>query len=338
MLIDFRSLDRQEIEADLCIIGAGAAGITLAREFSRSGVRVCLLESGGLEYEPEIQALYEGVDTGFQESSSVGNSRLRFLGGATNHWVGRCAPYGEMDFKERPWIPHSGWPIRKQDLNHYYQAAQTLFEIGPYQYNMTEIPWVKNEALPLDPGVIAARVWQMSPPTRFGTKYRHDLEQARNVFVYLHANVTELEIGKNSPRVRVARIRTLDGKTGFARAKYFVLACGGIENARILLLSNREESGGLGNRYGLVGRFYMDHLRIEGAATAFVRDDSIFDAVTNDFNINGVRYEPLFCPTDKMQRRDKTLNWCVQVSKIHPRAEEWLITAHDIRDALRERR
>ena len=336
MLIDFRSLDQQEIEADLCIIGAGAAGITLARKFSGSGVRVCVLESGGLEYETEIQSLYEGVDTGFQESSSVGNSRLRFLGGATNHWVGHCAPYGEMDFKERPWIPYSGWPIHKQDLDRYYQAAQTLFEIGPYQYNMTEIPWVKNKTLPLDPAVIAARVWQMSPPTRFGTRYRHDLEQAPNVFVYLYANVTELEIGKDSSCVRVARIRTLDGKTEFARAKYFVLACGGIENARILLLSNREESGGLGNRHDLVGRFYMDHLRVEGAATAFVRDDSIFDAVINDFNVNGVRYEPLICPTDKMQRRDKTLNWSVQVSKMYPKAEDWLVAARDIRDALRD--
>ena len=334
MLSDFRTLDRKEIEADLCIIGAGAAGITLARELSGSGVRVCILESGGLEYEPEIQALHEGLDVGFQEGSTVGQSRLRFLGGTTNHWVGHCAPYGEMDFEVRPWIPHSGWPIRKKDLDPYYQAAQALLEIGPYRYNLAEFPVMKNKVPAFDPRRVVPRVWQMSPPTRFGTRYRRDLEQAHNVRVYLHANVTELETSKNASRVHVARIRTLDGQTGLARAKYFVLACGGIENARILLLSNRAEPKGLGNRHDLVGRFYMDHLRVEGAAIAFVENDRVFEALLGDFRDGGVRYEPLLCPADESQRRNETLNWCVQLSKM-PETAEWAVAARDIRDDLR---
>lgn len=338
MLLDFRSLDLKEIEADLCIVGAGAAGITLAREMSGAGMRVCVLESGGLDYEPDIQALYQGTDSGFQESSGVGESRLRYLGGSTNHWVGHCAPYTETDFSRRPWIPYSGWPIRRQDLDRYYRTAQELFEIGPYSYDLADIPRPQKTAFPLDPETVVARVWQMSPPTRFGTKYRLDLERARNVIVYLHANVTELETAENASRVEAARIRTLDGKTGIVRARYFVLACGGIENARILLLSDRNAAGGLGNQNDLVGRFYMDHLRIVGAAVAFVRDDHMFDGLINDFSIDGVRYEPMLCPTAAIQQRDETLNWCIQISKHQPKTGEWLDAARDIRDALREGR
>jgi len=334
MLIDFRTLDRKEIEADLCIIGGGAAGITLAREFAGTGVRVCVLESGGLEYEPEIQALYNGVDAGFQEGSTLDQSRLRFFGGSTNHWTGHCAPFNEMDFEVRPWVPHSGWPIRKKDLDPYYPAAQALLEVGPERYNLAEFQEKKNNLPPFDPRRILPRAWRMSPPTRFGIRYRRDLEQASNVFVYLHANVIELETSKNASRVRLARIRTLDGRTGFARAKHFVLACGGTENARILLLSNRSEPRGLGNRHDLVGRFYMDHLRVEGAAIALVESDRAFEAFLGNFRDGDVKCEPLLCPADESQRRDETLNWCVQVSMV-PETSEWAVAARDIRDSLR---
>lgn len=320
MIFDFRKIDQKEIVADLCIIGAGAAGITLAREFKELGIRVCLLESGGLQYEPEIQALNEGVDTGFQEGSTVGSSRLRYFGGTTNHWIGHSAPYNQMDFESRPWIPHSGWPISKEDLDPYYQTAQSLFDLGPNQYELTKIPEMKGDIPAFDPTKITAKTWQMSP-TRFGIKYRKDLEQAKNISVYLYANVTELVMDNENSQVGSAKIRTLDGKKGTVRARYFVLACGGIENARILLLSNGANPNGIGNQHDLVGRFYMDHVRIPFAATAKVVDAHLFDGVIDYFSVNGVEHKPLLCPSDRIQRNIETLNWAVQIDKIQPRSE-----------------
>ncbi len=335
MIFDFRNLDNKAIEADLCIIGAGASGITLARRFAASGVRVCVLESGGLEFEEDTHALNEGTDTGFSQGPGVSHSRLRYLGGSTNHWVGHCAPYSEMDFEVRTWIPHSGWPIRKPDLDPYYELAQEMMEIGPYQYDLTKIAATKGRLPPFDPDKLLARCWQMSPPTRFGSRYRPDLEKAGNIAVYLYANVTELETGEDGSRVNTARIRTLDGQTGYARAKYFVIACGGIESARLLLLSNRTEQQGLGNRNDLVGRFYTDDLRVEYAAIAYVDDNSVFEPVSETFRTGNVQYKPLLCPSEEAQKRRQTLNWCAQLSPISRKKEPWLLAARDIRDDLK---
>ena len=335
VIFDFRKIDQKEIIADLCIIGAGAAGITLAREFDELGVRVCLLESGGLQYEPEIQALNEGVDIGFQEGSTVGSSGLRYFGGSTNHWVGHCAPYNPMDFESRPWVPHSGWPIAKEDLDPYYQTAQSLFDLGPNQYELTKIPEMKSGIPAFDPTKISAKVWQMSS-TRFGIKFRKDLEQAKNISVYLYAHVTELVTNKENSKVGSVKIRTLDGKNGNVRARYFVLACGGIENARMLLLSNGASPNGIGNQHDLVGRFYMDHLRVHYAATAHVVDDHLFDGVIDYFSAGGVQYKPLLCPTDRTQRDAETLNWCVQIAKIPPMQNEGLDAADEIYNDLLE--
>lgn len=334
MLVDFRRCDNKEIDADLCIIGAGAAGITLARAFVGSGIRVCVLESGGFEYEPKIQELYRGKDTGIRGPYGLAESRLRYFGGTTNHWTGHCAPLSKMDFEVRPWLPYSGWPIRKQDLDPYYEAAQAFFELGAYRYDLSEFPDRFREAPLFDLRKVVMRVWQLSPPTRFGTRYRRDLEKSDNVHVYLYANVTELETSRNASRVNAAKLRTLDGLTGRARAKYYVLACGGIENPRILLLSNRMASRGLGNNYDLVGRFYLDSTRIDDAAITLVGDDRPFKTLVGDFREDTLRFETMLCASEESQRRDETLNWAAQFS-IAPETGEWADALRNIRDSWR---
>ena len=113
MLADARSLsDGVVLDADLCIIGAGAAGITLALEFTGSPVRVILLESGGLEFESNTQGLYAGRASDGLPYFPLDVTRLRYFGGSTNHWGRLCRPFDPLDFERRDWIPFSGWPIR----------------------------------------------------------------------------------------------------------------------------------------------------------------------------------------------------------------------------------
>ena len=110
MLIDGRTMpDDYTLETDICIIGAGAAGITMAREFVGHPFRVCLLESGGLESDEDTQLLNHGQNIGLPYYPLIA-ARLRYFGGTTNHWGGVCRPFNGIDFKAREWIPSSGWP------------------------------------------------------------------------------------------------------------------------------------------------------------------------------------------------------------------------------------
>jgi choline dehydrogenase-like flavoprotein len=274
MLRDARELDdASTIECDLCIIGAGAAGITLARSFAGGALKLCLLESGGLEYEPEIQDLYRGQNVGLPYFE-LDVCRLRFFGGSTNHWAGRCRPLDELDFEARPWVPLSGWPLAKADLEPFYRDAQTLCELGAFDY--TPEPWLGpgQQVLPLDPQKLVSRVWQFSPPTLFGEAYRAELEQAANIEVLLHASVVEIAAGESGAEVQSVAFATLAGTRGTVRARAYVLACGGLENPRLLLVSNRQVKAGLGNQHDMVGRCFMEHPHMN-AARALVTDPAV---------------------------------------------------------------
>ena len=111
MFVDVRSLEANtRFDCDVCIMGAGAAGITMALELSNASLQVCVLESGGFEYEDDTQALYSGrnIDNRYPD---LDVSRLRMFGGTTNHWAGACGPLDHLDFQTRPWVAHSGWPF-----------------------------------------------------------------------------------------------------------------------------------------------------------------------------------------------------------------------------------
>lgn len=136
MIADARGLDRDfALDFDVCIVGAGAAGLTLARELEGSRLSVGLIESGGFELEPETQALYRGTCAGevpVLDSDYLHQSRLRLFGGTTNHWGGVCRPLEPSDFAARDWVPDSGWPITRADLDPFYRRASRVLGIGTF--------------------------------------------------------------------------------------------------------------------------------------------------------------------------------------------------------------
>lgn len=259
-LIDGRSLpDGQVLEADVCIAGAGAAGITLAREFAGAPFRVCLVEGGGFESDAETQDLYRGEVVGRRYFELEG-CRLRHFGGSTNHWAGWCRPLDAIDFESREWVPHSGWPLYPTDLDPYYARAHPLCELGPYRYDAPY--WTDlgpGSPLPLGPGRIATTMFQFSPRTNFGSRYRDDVTGAPNITTLIHSSVTELLVPGDGAGVNAARVRTLAGNGVQIRAKIFILAMGGIANPQLLLASRSGRPAGLGNQNDLVGRFFMEH-------------------------------------------------------------------------------
>ena len=245
MLIDLATDSApSEIHADLCIVGTGAAGLSLARAFAETRFRVCLVESGGFD-EPETQALYQGPVDGVPWLCNLDDCRLRQFGGTTSgDWGGGCTPLDDLDFSPRPWVPHAGWPIEKRELLPYYEQARATFELGPEDFEdpaLLEqvISQLVAHPLSFDPAVLVSRYYLKSP-VHFGEPHRR-LHRAQNITLLLHANAVDLETNDTAEVLTGVRVQALSGRTAIVRACVFVLACGGIETPRLLLASNAVE-------------------------------------------------------------------------------------------------
>lgn len=263
MLIDARSIPAGSLlQSDVAVVGAGAAGISLALDLADRGIEVCLLESGGLAPDFEQQALYRGRSVGLPHCA-LDVCQLRFLGGNTNAWGGWCRPLEPIDFEPRSWVEHSGWPFAIEELAPHYRRAHALCEVPHDDYSLeaalAELRHPRAAPLPFDPAKLETVIYRFSPPTRFGRVYRARLRQSARLRCLLNANVLGIETDESARAVRRLRVGTLDGKRFAVTARNYVLAAGGIENARLLLLSDEVMPRGLGNGNDLVGRFYMDH-------------------------------------------------------------------------------
>ncbi len=246
------------IDTDVCIVGAGAAGITLALELDAKPLRIALLEAGNRTYSRRSQRIYAGSSSGLA-LPPLTVTRLRCFGGSTNRWAGLCRPLDPLDFERRDWLPHSGWPISEADLRPYY--ARAAARIGLPDAEFDAAPWAEREGcapLPLDPQRFRSGVTQVLP-TRFGERHGDTLARSGNVACHLDASVVDIVVGAHDDVVREAVAMTASGRRLRVRARLFVLACGGVENARLLLNADRVRPAGLGNGHGNVGRYFMEH-------------------------------------------------------------------------------
>jgi choline dehydrogenase-like flavoprotein len=271
MFIDARRIsDGSIIEAEICVIGGGAAGITLGRELSGKGFRVCLLESGGLRMQRQTQQLCEGETVGIPYE--LDTTRSRYFGGSTNCWGGFSRPFEQFHFAKRDWVPESGWPISHGDLQPFYGRAHELCGIeATYDWESALASLNDDDVrpLPFASGRLLTSITRLSKERRcFGKAYRGDLGRSDNVTVYLHANATDLQATENAASVKDVGVATFAGNKFRVRARWFILAAGAIENARLLLASTSVEARGLGNSSDCVGRYFMEHPRYKMAEVA----------------------------------------------------------------------
>jgi len=241
------------IEAEICICGAGPAGIVLALELARRGRRVILIEGGGVNAPGDAQSVYEGEVSG--RPYPLMGSRLRWLGGTSNHWGGWVKPLDDLDFDDKPHFPMPGWPFGPTELEPWYRQAAGWCEVDEASFDLAALgSEVLQDLFKLGPAVgFSNSMFRFSPPTRFGSRYRGDLESSANLECVVNLNAVELM--QSEDRVHGLSARTLAGERCEVRAGHFVLAMGGIENARFLL--NQETVPG--NHADLVGRCFMDH-------------------------------------------------------------------------------
>ena len=265
MFLDALTLDPgSTLEADVCIAGAGAAGMTIALDLRASGLSVVLVESGGIRREPATQRLSDGRMIGI-DTWNLRSMRVRALGGTTGHWEGWCRPLMPHDFEARDHVPYSGWPITYADLLPWYRRACQTLQLGAFQWNATARAKAIGKPLLSLGANVDQRYYQFSPPTRFARVYAGALETASDIRVVAHATVTDIRLADDGAHVSSFDCRTLAGTALTVRAKRYVLALGGIENARVLLASRSQRSAGVANGHDVVGRYFMEHPHYYGS-------------------------------------------------------------------------
>lgn len=291
MLLDLaKSAAPARLEADVVIIGAGAAGIVLALELSESGLAVLLVEAGGEKFEAASQEFYRAEVIEPESHGPVHMFRRRVLGGSTSVWGGRCIPFDPIDFETRPWISYGRWPITYDDVAVHYAKALDYADAGPAIFDAAAA--IPGEPGPMvggvtSPDVVLDRIERFSHPLHFGAQYKSRLAADLGIRVLLNAPVEQILTAHDGNVAAGVRIVTPSGKRLILHAPRVIIAAGGLETARLLLASREARSAGLGNEHDLVGRFYQCHFEGELGEVRFIKP---IDSVRMDYqrSVEGV--------------------------------------------------
>ncbi|MGH7647003.1 MAG: GMC oxidoreductase [Gemmatimonadaceae bacterium] len=270
------------LDTDVCIVGAGPAGLVLAAELAGGRHDVILLESGGDQPEPDLQALNDGDLIG-DEYASLGASRHRQVGGTSHLWNtpvagmagAKYVPLDAADFERRGGRGLAGWPFGLTELRGDYERAQRMCGLGPFAYDAAA--WAEPKCEPwADAGALVSRVYQVGTREALVAPLRRVIDAATNVRLCSHATAVALDRDTQGRRVNRVSIATLGAAPWSVRAARVVLAAGAVENARLLLLTD-DRAGCAGNASGWVGRGFMEHPRDSGIVLQ-PRSRDVYDA------------------------------------------------------------
>ncbi len=254
MIITAASVPAGEtIDADVCIIGAGPAGLSLARKLDGTRHRVYIIETGG-EHPDDFSARMSEGDSVGHHYFDIKTSRERVLGGSSYIWEEwmRARPLDPIDFERRSWVEHSGWPFGREELQPFYKEAQDLLGLGPFDY----------EVEGAYEGDVRQVRFRYSATADFTTS-RSWLEKSSNICVVLGGTALQLVPSDDQPeRVESVEVGAVGGHVFSVGSDVVVLAGGGIEVPRLLLLSRKRMASGFGNHHDLVGRYFMEHPRV----------------------------------------------------------------------------
>lgn len=310
---------------DVCIIGTGPAGMTIARELSGTPLRVTVLESGGAERDERVDELDAIESVGWPRVADQWLVRNRMLGGSSNTWTGRCAPFDAIDLQYRDWVPESGWPFEIDDIRPYVDRSAEYLGLGLgngiTDDRIWELAGHPRPAIGADPDKLLPMFWQFSrdPMNQFDRARFGRLAPGLGANVNLVTNATVLRINTTEAANAVESVEfaAIDGRRWSLPARTVVLCAGGIENARLLLASDNVAAHGVGNGKDLVGRYLMDHPRITVARFPLKNAKAVLSQFAsfkprNDSSVtfqHGMRLSP------DLQRAERLLNCAAWVDE-----------------------
>ncbi len=248
-----------DIKADVCIVGSGPVGLALATDLARRGIKVVVLESGTKRPQAESGSLSQPEFLSETTHASLDMSVCRALGGTSWLWGGRCQPLDPIDLEKRAHIPDSGWPISFTDIEDYLQPAAEFLDCGPGIFTVDEIH-PHHEVARGSSAVVTSSVERWCNEAQTARRLP-SLAATGPISVYLNSTVVELQLDQDGERLNAITVARRDGpRVTFSNANVFVLACGGLETARILLNEQARHPLLFGGVYGPLGRYYMGHL------------------------------------------------------------------------------
>lgn len=321
MKINTQSLsNEQEIVSDVVIIGAGPSGISIADEWLQYDYTVNVLESGSEKASYDTQQLSTGQLSGHLYEA-MESTHIRQVGGTANHLIlkltdqqygYRYTPMQAIDFEERAYLPYSGWPITKSDLDPYYARVQQKCEIGDYHYSAQH--WLRNNdtLLPLPEDQIETSVFLFGPTRKFNHDFPLSVSQSKHVNLYTNATVVELICEASGDAIQAALVKTFDGKQILFKGKHFVIAANALQTPRLLLNSRQhaKHPNGIGNQHDNVGRYYMDHSLLPSGN--FVPHDLTYINKMGFYDMHGVDGTTVLgrlLLTESFKRQHKLLNF-----------------------------
>lgn len=322
MFVDSRTLEQEStITSDICIIGAGAAGITIAREFLGGTATVSVIAGGGMTPDGATQALSDGESVDGRYFPPIA-AAVRSVGGNTTHWGSWSRRFEPIDFRQRDWVPLSGWPIDLETLEPFYKRAHAVLKLGSETFDPRA---AANEAGDPSFSVITTpisevetKIWRFhKPPVCFGRDHQEELAPSSNIKIYLDSHAVDIALNEDGTAVREIAASTLEGLRFTFKAKTFILAAGGLQNPRLLLASNGVQKAGAGNQNDSVGRYFMDHPHLHHNGLIVLSDIKKYPYLydTNSqydkFIVGGL------CPSEEYQTSAKILNCAVNFKPSH---------------------
>lgn len=306
------------IDCDIAVVGGGPAGITIANAFLDRPERVLLVESGGLDLDTRVQALHAGSRSGVPYFP-LDESRYRMLGGSTFRWGARSAPFKPLDFAPRDWLGLPGWPIPPDALSPWYQTAWTMAGIHlPFAFDGDVWRGMRVRPAAFDPALFDWHAFQFGTNLLFGQHFRDGLARSETVRVLLNTDLLAIATDPDRRHVTMLEVGDLDGRRAVVRARRVVLAAGGIENARLLLLA------GLGG--ARVGERFMEHPTVSAGTIVAGDPQALVDSFSPGL-VGGRLVETALALTPRQQRETNSLQAVARVA---------VVVGDDPTQALRE--
>lgn len=258
-------------ECDVVIVGAGAAGIVIALELAKSGLRVNLIESGVETFSERIQKLADASGEAESDHPPMLEATRRQIGGTSAIWGGRVVPFDPIDFEDRSWIPNSAWPVAFSEIAPLFGRVCEYLRCGKPVFDIREVPGIAQTSIVpgLPHGEIDTVSLERWSVMNFGVEYAAQLRESDRVRVICGLTCVEVECTPDGRAVSGIRAKTLDGRACTLVAPRYILSCGGLNTTRLLLNSDRVHRGGIGNHSDKLGRYYTGHINGKIAEVRF---------------------------------------------------------------------
>jgi choline dehydrogenase-like flavoprotein len=291
MYKNFEDADPADLLADVCVIGAGAAGFACAKSLLAAGIKVLILEGGLERFDAAAADIHKSEVRGFPHTG-IHEARERIVGGTTTKWGGQGLPFMAEDFAVRKHVELSGWPISLEELMPYYKKAESVlgtdvtvpYDYQPWRHSGITVPPLKGSGLEF-----FVTKWCRVP--NFALQHGPAVRDSAEIKLLYNASVVELLPNTQKTAVDAVKIRSLGGREGLVKARFFIAAGGAIESVRLFLNSVQFGPYGPGNAGKKAGHYFQDHVAaVVGQIIPASR--SHFQNLFDPFYRRGFKYFP----------------------------------------------